>query len=198
MKVGFLVAVLALSAASLNAQETARTQVGLYFNPIVTRISISQPDSGPFAFLGTDTTSRFFGGVDIGGYADFAHERAFDAGVDIRDIIIHGNNASLNSFMVAGRIEGKPRKFDLRPYAEFAVGAGRSKGEQSSIHITKAEVSVFAGLDYALGSHVDFRAIELGYGTVSTISSATFSGGAASVPSAGLINISSGLVFRFH
>jgi hypothetical protein len=194
MKLRFVFCLLALAAASLSA--SADAQVGVYFNPVVTRVGISQTDTGPFAFLGENTTSRFFGGVDMGGYWDFLHEQGFEAGVDVRDTIVHGNNAALNSFTVAARVEAHPWRHGIRPYAQLAVGAGRTKSEVSIVHVTKPEFGVFAGLDYPLGPHVDFRAVELGYGSVTTISSQLY-GGLTPIPAATLFNISSGLVFRF-
>jgi hypothetical protein len=49
-----------------------------------------------------------------------------------------------------------------------------------------------------LARHVDLRAIEIGYGSLTTVSSATVgAGGNVAIPSSTLINFSSGLVFRF-
>ena len=192
MRLRLIFPALALAVVTLGAQ----AQVGIYLNPIVTRVGISQTDTGPFAFLGENTTSRYFGGLDIGGYYDLFHGASFEGGIDVRDTIVHANNASLNSFTVAARVEAKPWKHGLRPYAQLAVGAGSSKAELSTIRTTKAEVGIFAGVDYPLNKHVDFRAVELGYGTVTTVSS-QIHGGTTPIPSASLFSISSGLVFRF-
>ena len=196
MKLRFVLPALLLGILSLVSARTAHAQVGLYLNPVVTRVGISTPDSGPFAFLGDNTTSRFFGGLDFGGYWDFVHKPGYGAGLDVRDTIVHGNNADLNTFSVAARVAGNPVKYGLRPYAELAAGAGRSRAPTSNVHITKAEWGIFGGLDYPLGKHVDFRVIELGYGTVTTISSQQERAG-TSIPAASLFNMSSGLVFRF-
>jgi len=196
MKLRSVLPALALGIATLLSGRVAKAQVGLYLNPVVTRVGISTPDFGPFAFLGDNTTSRVFGGLDFGGYWDFYHQPGFHAGVDVRDTIIHGNNADLNTFSVAARISGNPVKYGIRPYAQLAVGAGRSKAPLSIVHITKAEWGLFGGLDYPLAKHVDFRVVELGYGTVTTISSQQERAN-TSIPAASLFNISSGLVFRF-
>lgn len=192
MRLRFVLPALALAVVTLGAQ----AQIGLYFNPVATRISISKPDTGTFAFLGNNVSSRFFGGVDVGGYYDFAHQPKFDFGVDVRDTIVHGNNASLNSFLVAARLQAKPMSHGLRPYVQVAVGAGSSKAELSSVRTLKMEIGVFGGVDYPLGKHVDFRVVELGYGTVTPVSSAIYNA-AQALPTATLINMSSGLVFRF-
>jgi hypothetical protein len=188
-----VVPALALALGTLGA----KAQIGVYLNPVVTRISISQPDTGPFAFLGDNTTSRTFGGLDFGGYYDFFHGGAFNAGVDVRDTIVHSHNASLNSYTVSARIEAHPMRYGLKPYAQLAVGAGSSKAEHANLRTTKAQFGVFAGVDYPLGKHVDFRAIEVGYGSVTTTSSHIY-GANTSIPAATLFNISSGLVFRFR
>jgi hypothetical protein len=196
MKLRFVLTALALGFSTLLIAPRANAQVGVYLNPVVTHIGISTPDSGPYAFLGENTTGRFFGGVDFGGYWDFYHQPGYALGVDIRDTTVHGNNAGLNTFSVAGRIAGNPVKYGLRPYAQLAIGSGRSKSEESIIHVTKFEWGIFAGVDYPLGKHVDFRVVELGYGTVTTISS-EIERSNTSIPGANLFNISSGLVFRF-
>jgi hypothetical protein len=183
-------AVLALTTVAAHAQ------VGLYLNPIVSRVSISTPDTGPFAFLGQNTTSRIFGGVMLGGYYEFSHQPKFDVGIDARDEIEHGNSASLNSFVIGLRVVAKPMAFAMKPYLEIVGGEGRSESPLSPVHITKAEYGAFLGVDKRLNRHVDWRMIELGYGSVSTISSATYSG-PTPIPAAKLINASTGFVFRF-
>ena len=194
MKVrSFLVAAATLlTSAALHAQYG-----GLYVTPIAIRISNSTADSGTFAFLGQNVTSRVFWGVNFGGYYDVKRNDKIAIGGDVRDSILHGNNAGLNNFLVGLRIS-RPAPERLRPYVEPFVGAGTSRAPETTIHVTKIEYGVFAGLDYALGHHVDFRVIEVGYGSLSTASSVTIGGGGTSLtyPSATLLNFSSGLVFR--
>jgi len=180
---------LALSAAAAHAQ------AGLYLNPIVSRVGISTPDTGPFAFLGQNKTSRIFGGVMLGGYYEFSHQPKFDAGIDLRDEIEHGNNASLNSFLIGARIAGHPGVFGIKPYLQIMGGSGRSNSPLSPVHITKAEYGAFLGVDKPLNRHVEWRLLELGYSSVTTISSATY-GGPTPIPAAKMINASTGFVFR--
>jgi len=195
MKLRFVLPALVLVLGMLGAS-SAKAQVGVYFNPVFTHVGISTPDTGPFAFLGDNTTGRWFGGVDFGGYWDFYHPKSYDAGLDIRETIVHGNNASLSTFSVAARVAAKPVKYGVRPYAQLAAGAGRTKAEESNIHVTKFEWGIFGGLDDPIGKHVDFRVIEIGYGTVTPQSSAV-QRAPVTIASAKLFNISSGLVFRF-
>lgn len=192
MRLRYVLAALVLAAVAASA----RAQVGVYINPVVTRISNSTPDTGPFAFLGQGTTSRTFGGVDFGGYYDITHGPGMKLGVDARDTIVHSNNASLNVFSLAGRVEAPPIGHGIRPYAQIAAGAANSKAEQSLVHTTRGMFGIFAGLDYPLNRHVDFRVVELGYGSVTTTNSYIY-GGPTSIGASSMVHVSSGLVFRF-
>jgi hypothetical protein len=193
MKLRFLASALALALTTI----AAHAQIGVYVNPVVSRISNSVADTGPFAFLGSGQTSQIFGGVDFGGYYDFAHYSKADVGVDMRDAIEHGNNASLNSFLVGLRLDAKPMAFHgLKPYAQFSVGAGRTKAPKSTATIERLQYGIFVGADKAIAKHVDWRILEVSYGSVDTISSQTF-GGPVSVPAARILTFSTGLVFRF-
>jgi len=189
MKGKFLVAALALSLSAI----AAKAQVGVYFNPVVSRISNSV-DTGTFAFLGSGKTSNIFGGVDFGAYYDFYHADKFDAGVDVREAVEHGNSANLSTFLVAPRIVHHYNRWS--PYAEVAFGAGRTKSPLSPEHINKLAVEGLVGADFRLNKHVEVRAVEIGYGTVGTISSATHNS-SLSMPAAKLLNFSSGFVFHF-
>jgi hypothetical protein len=193
MKLRFLVPALALVLTTI----AAHAQVGIYVNPVVSRISNSTADTGTFAFLGSGDKSQTFGGVDFGGYYDFAHLSKADISVDVRDAIQHGNNASLNSFLVGLRLASKPMSFGgLKPYAQFSVGEGRTRAPLSDAHIQRLQYGVFAGVDKALAKHVDWRIIEVNYGSVKTISSQTF-GGPTNIPAARVLGFSTGFVFRF-
>jgi len=191
MKLRLLVPCLALALLTIGAH----AQAGLYLNPSFVRISNSKADTGPFAFLGDNTTSRMFYGVMIGGYYDFYHAAKLDVGVDIRDNIIHGNNASLNDFSIALRVSPKPTLFVFKPYGELAVGAASSKPPTSSVHRSKASIEGRVGIDYPVAKHLDLHVIEVGYGTADTINSGNFGSG-ISFPNSKLLSFSSGLVFR--
>lgn len=173
----------------------AKAQAGVYLNPVATRISDSPANNTAFTFLGANTTSRIFGGFDIGGYWDFLHTDSLEAGLDVRDTFVRSNGAGLNSFIVSARVAGKPMKFGLQPYVELGGGVGRSRGQTSSIRLTKTEYGILVGADKRLSKHVDWRVIEVGYGSVTTIAS-SYNPVGLSVPAANLINVSAGLVFR--
>jgi hypothetical protein len=192
MKLRFLVPALALAFTTI----AAHAQIGIYVNPVVSRISNSVADTGPFAFLGDGQTSQIFGGVDFGGYYEFAHYSKFDVSADMRDAIQHGNNASLNSFLVGLRLAAHPMAFGLKPYGQFSIGAGRTRPPLSDAHITRIQYGVYGGLDRSLNKHIDWRLIEISYGSVATIGSETF-GAPGSLPSARVLGFSTGFVFRF-
>jgi hypothetical protein len=185
-----------VSPSNASTTGVGAADVGLYVNPLFLRIRNSQPDSGTFAFLGDNTTSRMFYGASIGGYVNFFHSPKFDAGIDIRDTIATANNADLNSFLVGGRIVAKPIAERFKPYLQLSIGAGRSKPPTSTVHLTRFQYGIYGGLDYTLHRHVDFRVVELGYGSVSTINSGNFNG-THSFSASSLLSISTGLVFRF-
>jgi hypothetical protein len=191
MKLRFHVLALLLVITTIGA----RAQGGLYFNPIFSHVSNSVADTGPFAFLGSGNTSRTFGGVVIGGYYDIFHAPKFSLSLDVRDAIEHGNSASLNSFLVGLRVAAKPTHKSLAPYAQFSFGSGRTKSPVSPIGITKFEYDISAGVDRPLNRHVDWRVVEVGYGSATTVSSYLFNGPVV-VPAAKLINFSTGFVFR--
>ncbi len=193
MKLRFVVPALALAITTM----AAHAQVGIYVNPVVSRISNSTADTGPFAFLGSGKTAQTFGGIDFGAYYDFEHFSKVDAGIDVRDAFEHGNNASLNSFLLGPRVAVKPMSFGgLKPYAQFLVGAARTKPPKSNAHINRLQYEVLVGVDKALAKRVDWRIVELSYGSADTISSQTF-GGPTPIPAARILTVSTGFVFRF-
>jgi hypothetical protein len=184
-----------VNASTASTTGVGSTDVGLYVNPIGIGIRNSTADTGPFAFLGDNTTSRTFYGAAIGGYVNFFHAQKYDAGIDIRDIIVSANNARLNSFLVGARVVAKPIAEKYKPYLQLSIGAGSSKPPHSTVKSTRLQYGIYGGLDYTLSKHVDFRAVELGYGSVSTINSGNFNG-TTSFPASSLFSVSTGLVFR--
>lgn len=173
----------------------ARAQGALYINPIVTRITNSKADTGQFAFLGDGSTSQLFGGAVIGGYYEVFQAPKFVVSLDLRDAIEHGNNATLNSFLFGVRLAGRPERSAYKPYAQVSIGDGRSRAPHTTIVTNQFVYDVFGGVDRTLSRHVDWRMIEVGYGSVQTISSSMF-GGTATIPASHLLNFSAGLVFR--
>jgi hypothetical protein len=198
MKLRYLATVVFLALTTVAAHAQSQGNVGLYFNPIATRVSNTVVDSGPFAFLGQNSTSQVFYGYDLGGYYDFYHSGKLNAGFDMRFSDQHANNAMLKNFLVGVRVSGSPFSRPFKPYIQASIGEGSSKAPASTVHVGKVNYAVFGGIDYTLARHVDFRVIEIGYGSLTTVSSATVgAGGNIAIPSSTLLNFSSGLVFRF-
>jgi hypothetical protein len=193
-----VLALTTVAAFAQNHDAPAQGNFGLYLNPIAIRASNSYADSGPYAFLGQNSTSQVFYGYDLGGFYDFFHSGSLATGFDMRFSDLHANNALLKSFLVGLRVSGQPFARPFKPYIQVSVGEGSTKAPNSTIHIGKLDYGVFGGVDYRLGRHVDFRAIEIGYGSLTTASTATVgAGGTVAIPAATLISFSSGLVFRF-
>src|ERR1035437_3863657 len=198
MKLRYLATVVFLALTTVAAHAQSQGNVGLYFNPIATRASNTVVDSGPFAFLGQNSTSQVFYGYDLGGYYDFYHSGKLNAGFDMRFSDQHANNAMLKNFLVGVRVSGSPFSRPFKPYIQASIGEGSTKAPASTVHVGKVNYAVFGGIDYTLARHVDFRVIEIGYGSLTTVSSATVgAGGNIAIPSSTLLNFSSGLVFRF-
>lgn len=194
MKLRFLL----VAAVLLGTVSAASAQVGLYLNPIASRVSNSVEDTSVFSFLGPASTSRTFWGVDYGVYDDFSHSGNLSFGLDLRGTDMHANNGSLKDLLVGLRVSGTPFQRSWRPYAEAAFGGGWTKSPGSAISIRKPEFRIFAGLDHPIYHHVDFRVVEIGYGTLQTISNYTVGNGSAkTIPSSNVLSVSSGLVFRF-
>lgn len=193
MKFRLFALVVAMSLTTV----AAHAQFGLYFNPIATRVSNSQADTGPFAFLGENSTSRMFYGVAIGGYYNFYQQGKTEVDLDVRDSILHGNSASLNSFLVGVRVAAQPFHRPLKPYIQASVGVGSTRPPTSTVRINRAQYGVFGGADYSFSRHVDFRVFEVGFNSLQTASSSTI-GGIGNIPASKLLSFSTGLVFRFR
>jgi hypothetical protein len=194
MKLRSIAAVAVLALATV----AAHAQAGLYFNPVAIRVSNSTADTGPAAFLGQNSTSQVFYGYDFGGYYDFFHAGPIAAGIDVRESDLHANNAMLRSFLVGARVSAKPFTRPIKPYAQISVGVSTTKAPASTVHVSKFDYAVYGGVDYTLQKHIDFRVLEIGYGSLTTVSSADVGGGGTlNIPAANQLSFSSGLVFRF-
>ena len=186
------------AAALFTTVSAARAQVGIYLDPIASRVSNSVTDTSVFSFLGPTSTSRTFWGIDYGVYYDFAHSGNINLGLDLRGTDQHANNGSLKDLLFGVRVSGRPFERPWRPYAEAAFGGGWTKAPASAISIRKPEFRIFGGVEYPIYNHVDWRVAEVGYGTLQTISSYTVgNGGNQSIPTSTVLSVSSGLVFRF-
>jgi hypothetical protein len=198
MKLRYFATVVLVALTTVAAYAQSDNHVGLYLNPVAIRVGISAVDAGPYAFLGQNSTSQVFYGFDLGGYWDFYRSGNVEAGLDLRESDLHANNALLKSFLVGARVSAHPFSRPFKPYLQASVGVGTTKAPASTIHVSKLDYAVYGGVDYTLHRHVDFRIAEIGYGSLTTVSSATVgSGGDLAIPAAKQLSFSTGLVFRF-
>lgn len=197
MKLRYLAIVVSLALTTIVAH--AQNEIGLYINPIATHVSNSKLDTGPFAYLGPNSTGRTFWGVNLGGYDDFYHAaNGITAGIDVRWDDLRANNAVLKDFLIGVRVSDKPFSRPFKPYVQASIGGGATKAPNSAISVKKVDYRISGGLDYTLQRHIDLRMIEVGYGQLTTISSATVgAGGNVAIPQSTMLTFSSGLVFRF-
>ncbi len=197
MKLRSLVVAVVLALAVVLAPAAARAQGAVYLNPIATRVSNSTVDNSQFSFLGQNSTSRMFYGVVFGGYYDIpTNSRTVEVGVDLRDAVLHGNNALLNSFQLGPRIAFWPTTHRLHPYVEPFIGVGTTRAPHTQATVGKLTYGVMGGADYELGRHVNFRVFEVGYSSLVTASNNTLGNTGTGFPAAKLVTISSGLTFR--
>jgi hypothetical protein len=107
MKLRYFATVVVLALTTVVAHAQIQNQIGIYINPIATRVSNSTLDTSTFAFLGTTSTARTFWGVDLGAYDDFYHAaNGITAGIDVRWDDLHANNAALKDFLIGVRVSG--------------------------------------------------------------------------------------------
>jgi hypothetical protein len=175
----------------------AQAQIGVYFAPTFTRVSNSTPDPGVFAFLGQNKTSQVFSGIGFGAFDQFAHTPLLDAGVDLRVNIQKGANAHLNDFLLGARVAFHPFVMPLKPYVEVLGGVGGTRAATNPIYQNRATYEGLAGVEYKLAKHIDWRVVEVGYQSLSTINTpAVTKVTASSLPGAStLLNFSTGFVF---
>ena len=197
-------AALVLAVAALALPAAARAQGALYVAPVAVRAAISTADPGTFSFLGPGNTSRMFYGVQFGGFYDVpppvlpASLQRFEIGVDLRDAILHANNALLNEFLVGARLGLFPAAdtaHKLHPYLEPYAGIGSTRAPNTSIKVNKPTYGGFVGADYDFSRRVSWRVAEVGYGSLTTASGGTI-GASEAIPSATLFTITTGLTFR--
>jgi hypothetical protein len=174
----------------------ARAQVGIYVAPVFARAANTTADAGVYAFLGPNRTSRVFSGAEFGVYDQFVHSGKLDAGIDLRGSFQQGGGAHLNEFLIGARVAYRPESFFLKPYAEVLGGSGNTRAATNPVSRTKATYGGFAGLEWSAGKHVDLRVIEVGYSSLTTISTALATAQPNPPGAASLLHFSAGIVFR--
>ena len=172
-------------------------QIGVYGMPEFTRVSNSTPDAGAFSLLGPNGTSRIFSGVGVGLYDEFLHGARLDGGVDLRGTIQKGSNAHLNEFLIGARVVFKPEGSNFRPYAEVLGGVGGTRAATNPVTTSKGTYGGFVGLDYRVSKHVDLRLLEVGYSSLTTISTSSVTAAGTQPGASQLLHFGAGIVLRF-
>ncbi len=145
----------------------AAAQTGLYGKLDLTNYSAS----------GSSTT--FYGGGG-GIYNDFLHAGPVHAGVDLRGGYGAATNLAYRDFLAGVRVGVKLPVVGLRPYAQGSVGIGGTKvtGPTAAgivpVWNNKLLGVGFLGVDVTVLPHVDWRAVELGFGRINGLSANEF------------------------
>ena len=187
---------LVLSVALVSA--AAHAQTGVYLTGDAQQFTQKGVDYTLTSPSSKNIDKLWLYGAAYGVYYDFFHSGPLTAGFDVRESDLHANNAMLRSFLVGARVSAKPFTRPIKPYAQFSLGLGTTKPPVGTVHVSKFDYVLYGGVDYTLQKHIDFRVMEIGYGSLTTVSTATVGGGGTQyIPASTQISFSSGLVFRF-
>ena len=174
-----VVAVLVLTALAAHAQTQNQSQgnFSLYLNPVAIRVSNPTPDTGPFAFLGQNSTSQVFYGFDLGGYYDFFH---FPAASPPAWTCARATCTPTTPCSGASWQASHLRPTLQAPLQALYSGLGRPRHHQAPKQHRPPQQGRLCPLRRCrlhAARHVDFRVFELGYGSLTTVSSATVGNG---------------------
>jgi hypothetical protein len=166
---------------------TSPAQIGIYGKFEATHSSSSS----------TITPTAWFKGPAAGIYYDFIHLGPASIGIDLRGNLLYGDsNQKFRSGLAGLRLAVKAPLLPLRPYIQGDVGIGSiTSGNLGGVGVhynNKFEYQILGGVDIPIVPHLEWRAIEIGYGRVSAVSSF------ASTPSLSLFSIGTGLVLRLR
>ena len=191
---------LVLLAALLLAPVAAQAQFGVY--ALFTANRLGGTDTSPLALPGVPPLiATYRSSVNPSGFTggllyDFKPVGPVLLGADVRGTLTHNNrgaqNESIGSGVRADSILGgvratfHPRITVLAPYVQGSAGLGRSNFGLGTTQLHNGfEYHGYAGLDIHIGSFLDFRAAELGYGAITS--------GSHTYP---IASVSTGVVFH--
>ena len=154
-------------------------------------------DLNHYNFNDGGTAAATFYGGGFGVYDDFVKLGPVRGGFDLRESLVTGSNYNYRSTLFGARVALKAPVLPIRPYVQGSVGVGGtgSKGPYAAgisggSYSNKFTYQVLGGLDWTVFPHLDFRALEIGFGRQSGVGSAAGSGAST------MVLVSSGLVFR--
>jgi len=143
------------------AAHKAHAQIGVYGT--LTAIKISNPTSAQSTTFGGTNAGYWTTGGTLGAYYDFLRLGPVALGVDVR-----GQLASKAKLGLVGlRLAAHPPVLPFKPYIAGYVGVANRTNIYNAASSDLAW-QVASGLDYTLIPHIDFRAIEVGVGQIST------------------------------
>ncbi len=168
----------------LAAATRGHAQVGIYGT--LNASHVDNPSTAQSISFGGKTTDYWSTGFGVGIYYDAYHLGPISLGLDLR-----GSAAKQVKTGLGGvRLAIHPPILPLKPYVEGLVGGTNSTNIYNTAN-TNFVYQVVGGLDYTIIPHFDFRAIEIGYGKISSGITT------ASTPRSTLINVSSGIAIHF-
>ena len=162
----------------------AHAQVGVY--GILSATRVSNPSSAQSNTYGGTNTGYWTTGGGGGVYYDAIHLGPVSLGLDLR-----GTSASKAKTILGGvRVAAHPPILPIKPYIEGLVGRTTTTNiyNNSAADFTYQFVG---GIDYTIIPHLDFRAIEIGGGSIPTGIST------APVGTRTVVTISSGIAVHF-
>jgi hypothetical protein len=173
-----------LPLAFLALATRSQAQVGIYGTLSASHVdNPSTPQS--ISFGGTNTDYWTTGG-GVGIYYDAYHLGPLSLGLDLRASRAKQVKTGLGGVRVAIH----PPILPLKPYVEGLVGGTNSTNIYNADN-TNFVYQIVGGLDYTLVPHIDFRAIEIGYGKISTGITT------ASTPRSTLLTVQTGIAIHF-
>ena len=154
-------------------------------------------DLNHYAFNDGSTAATTFHGGGFGIYNDFVRLGPVRGGVDLRESLVTASQYDYRSTLFGARVALKAPVLPIRPYVQASVGVGGTKskgpfaaGIGGASYSNKFTYAVLGGVDWTVFPHVDFRAIEIGYGRQSGVGSGAGSGAST------MVMVSSGIVLR--
>lgn len=109
-----------------------------------------------------------YGGA-FGLYSDFVKLPFARLGGDIRfQFTRPASNTTLFSTLVGPRIDIHPKVVPLSPYAEILIGGGHFSYGNNAPSTTQFDWRAIGGVEKTLLPHVDWRVVEVSYGTLNT------------------------------
>jgi hypothetical protein len=144
----------------------------LLFTASFTRANAQTAIYGQFNathFNSLPNTNEWGYGGAFGIYSDFVKLPFARVGGDLRfQFTRPASNTTLFSTLVGPRFDLHPKIVPLNPYAEILIGGGHFSYGNNAPSTTQFDWRAIGGVDKTLLPHVDWRVVEVSYGTLNT------------------------------